>query len=148
MDRYVRVVSTSRIISNTNLKHTWRNHWHHHNCPLPHLKSHSQLKLDGDPSLVIKDYATFALTMYLKMRHTLCYSVSIREKFQSLFHKTCSLKSFFQIDISLYLTYATTLHHCRKLTGLTPPWCIFTATSHTTQTSFVSILPWSKSAAM
>ena len=38
-----------------------------------------------------------------------------------------SLKSVFQLDhqvnISLYLTEATTLHHSKESTGLTPSWC-------------------------
>ena len=51
----------------------------------------------------------------------------IIDKFQSLFEKAtlACLKNFFQldhhVDISLYLTMATTLHHSKKLVGLTPP---------------------------
>ena len=43
------------------------------------------------------------------------------------------LKSFFQsdhpVDISLYLTEASTLHHSRELAGLKPSWCTSSPTS-------------------
>ena len=52
---------------------------------------------------------------------------SIKNKFPSLFENVVlgSLKAFFQldrqVDISLYLTEATTLHHSRELASLKPP---------------------------
>ena len=55
----------------------------------------------------------------------------IRNKCPSLFEDVGlgSLKSFFQldhqVDINLYLTKATALHHSKELASLRPPWCTF-----------------------
>ena len=54
----------------------------------------------------------------------------IKDKFHSPFEKVVlrRLKSFFQMDhqvnVSIYLTQATTLHHSRELASLTSSWCI------------------------
>ena len=89
------------------------------------------LKLDGGQRsqyLGIKYYPTFTLTMELKMRHTLCWSIPsstpLEIGFVPLFTNVVlgSLKSFFQldhhVDICLYLTSPTTLDDSRDISFL------------------------------
>ena len=71
------------------------------------------------------DYATFVLTMQLKMRHTLCRSLLYTTPLEIKTPITiweCSIMEH-QVDISLYVTEATALRHYRKLAGLKPSWC-------------------------
>ena len=117
----------------------WSSHWHHHNTwSLPLTASqiiNLSLKLDGGQvslSLEMIDYATFALIMQSKMRHTLCWNVpNITPLIQvSIIIWQGSLKSSFhldqQVDIGLYLAEATTLCHSRELAGgLKISWCTF-----------------------
>ena len=96
------------------------------------------LKLDDGRlslSLKILDHAIFAL-IEIEAHFVLecpLYN-SIRDEFPSLFENVVlgSLKSFFhlihQVDIGLYLTEASALHHSRELAGLKPTRC--TSQSH------------------
>ena len=120
-----------RVFSNTKVYCTWTNHWQRPNTRSLLLTAPRTtdlpLELDGGPqplffrgnilchfccSNVFENEAHFEL-------ECLQYN-SIRDEFQSLFENVVlwSLKSFFQLDhdvnISLYLTEATPLRHCRE----------------------------------
>jgi hypothetical protein len=142
----VYIPSTSRIFSNTNVNCTWSNHWHHHNARsfvAYHISNRLTIELDiGPPSLSLEttNYATFAgLLMYLKLRHTFCWSVPYitpsKVYFQPLFTNVVfmSPKPFFQlnhqVNISLHLIKATALCRSKGSAGLTPSWNTFSPTS-------------------
>ena len=106
---------------------------------VPYRTLNHRLAIESDNgwlsmSLEILDYATFANIMQFKMSQFSCWNIihdPIREKMPPLFGNVVlgSLKSFFQldhqVDISLYLTEATALRHCRELANLKLLWCIF-----------------------
>ena len=69
-------------------------------------------------------------TVQLKMRHILCWNVPYMTLLEISFYHLLesivpwSLKFFLQlhhqVDISIYLTEATAVHHSRELAGLKP----------------------------
>ena len=146
----------SRILSNMNVNCTWSNHWHHHNArSLPrHCTLNNRLAIE------IGQCSTIPISSNNRLWHFFSYNVveseahimlecplynPIRDKFQSLFEKIVlgNLEYLFQseqVDISLYLTKTTALHHSRKLASLTPPLCIFSLlTSRTSKMNFSSL---------
>ena len=82
------------------------------------------------------DYSLFVSLLYMAIScWNVPYITPIRDKFPSQFENVVlrNLKYFFQldqqIDISLYLTEATIVRHCRELVGLIPSWCDFSPIS-------------------
>ena len=124
-----------------NVNGTWSIYWLHHKAksllPTAPRTVDLPLKLDDEQlslSLEILDYGTFAPIMQLKMMHLSCWNVPYITPLEISSHhylrrSSRNLKSFFQldhqVDISLYLTEATTPRHSRELAGLKPSSCTF-----------------------
>ena len=106
-------------------------------CCLPHRETQTCICISGWLILFLEiiDYATFALTMQFKARHTLCWSVSYIIPLEINFHRyfrkqykgasSLFFQSDHQVEISVYLPKAITLCHFKELAGLKPSWCVF-----------------------
>ena len=78
---------------NPNVNCTWSKHWHHHNArsllQIAPWIIDLPLKMDGGQLslfLEIIDYATFTLTMFLKMRQTLWWSFLCIARLEKIFN--------------------------------------------------------------
>lgn len=84
--------------------------------------------------LEITHYVTFALSVELKVRHILCWSVMSRALLDRFLFSIqnvvlVSLKPFFRWDLhvvnNLYLTEAIAIHHSMAIAFLPPSTCAF-----------------------
>ena len=142
------ISSTLRIYLNINVNYTWRNHSFHHNArsllPTAPQTIDFIIEIGWWTSIPVpRDtrLCTFSSIMQLECP---LYS-PIRKKFPTLFEYVVSrtLKFVFQsnqqLNISLYLTKATTLHHSRESIGLKTSWWTFNPISHLASRTLKSI---------